>query len=116
MNGYIGSALNDDLSMVSKDGYYFTRGEMDEIYEAEHFCPAGRGGQRSVPVRQRLLCHHAAGAGGWVCHAEQLHPAEVLPGAQMGLLEESRAEACRVVLNEYGQKASIWSPWVTAAL
>ena len=48
MNGYIGSALNDDLSMVSKDGYYFTRGEMDEIYEQNTFClQVGRSAIRS---------------------------------------------------------------------
>ena len=34
----------------------------------------------------------------------------------MGLLEESRAEACRVVLNEYGQKHRYGRHGVTAAL
>lgn len=34
---YIGSAENDDFMTVTGDGYYFTKGEMDEIYEEAAF-------------------------------------------------------------------------------
>ncbi len=37
MSEYIGSTDNDDLSSVTSDGYYFTRGEMDEDYEKASF-------------------------------------------------------------------------------
>ncbi len=34
---YIGSVDNDDFLTVTGDGYYFTRGEMDEVYENAAF-------------------------------------------------------------------------------
>lgn len=34
---YFGSSVNDDLSMTTTKGYYFTRGEMDEAYEEAAF-------------------------------------------------------------------------------
>ncbi len=37
MSEYIGSKDNDDLQSLTSDGYYFTRGEMDEIYEKAAF-------------------------------------------------------------------------------
>lgn len=107
MNGYIGSALNDDLSMVSTDGYYFTRGEMEEVYEQNTF--ALQVGEVSDP----FLC----GNGYYV--VMRLAPEEdyaiqnsstlltYYQSAQMGLIEESRAESCRVVLNEYGQSIDL---------
>ena len=107
MNSYVGSALNDDLSMVSTDGYYFTRGEMDEIYEENTF--SLKVGEVSDP----FLC----GSGYYV--VMRLAPEEeyvmqntstllaYYQSAQMGLLEDSRAEACRVVLNEYGQSIDL---------
>ncbi len=37
MSDYIGSKDNDDFSTVTGDGYYFTHGEMDELYEQAAF-------------------------------------------------------------------------------
>ncbi len=37
LSEYIGSDMNDDLSTVTGDGYYFTRGEMIEAYENASF-------------------------------------------------------------------------------
>ena len=36
MDEYIGSTINDDLMSVTGDGYYFTRGEMEEVYASEY--------------------------------------------------------------------------------
>ena len=107
MYGYIGSTVNDDLSTVSKDGYYFTHGEMEEAYEETAF--SLRVGEVSDPF---------ACTGGYYV-VMRLAPEEsyvmrnsatllaYYQSAQMGLLEESRAEACRVVLNEYGQSLDL---------
>ena len=107
MNGYIGSALNDDLSMVSKDGYYFTRGEMDEIYEQNTF--ALQVGEVSDPFLcgngYYVIMRLAPEAGYAMQNSSTL--LKYYQSAQMGLLEESRAEACRVVLNEYGQSIDL---------
>ncbi len=37
MEDYIGSSINKDVSNVTRDGYYFTRGEMVENYEKAAF-------------------------------------------------------------------------------
>ncbi len=45
---YIGSTLNDDYTIVTGDGYYFTRGEMTEEYEKASF--ALDIGETSAPI------------------------------------------------------------------
>ena len=37
MYEYIGSTVNNDYKLTTKDGYYFTAGEMDEVYEEHTF-------------------------------------------------------------------------------
>ena len=37
MYEYIGSVVNNDYKLTTKDGYYFTAGEMDEVYEEYTF-------------------------------------------------------------------------------
>ena len=37
INSIIGSSVNEDYSLTTTDGYYFTRGEMIDVYEAAAF-------------------------------------------------------------------------------
>ncbi|MBR6782895.1 MAG: SurA N-terminal domain-containing protein [Clostridia bacterium] len=102
MGDYIGSAINDDLLTVTGDGYYFTRGEMDEIYEDASFDLAF--GEVSQPV----VCS----GGNFVImrlypDTEYIHTnlQELMNsyhGVAVGLYEEQFREDCRVAFNEYG--------------
>ena len=107
MGDYIGSTVNDDLLAVTGDGYYFTRGEMDEIYEDASFDLAM--GEVSQPV----VCS----GGTFVImrlypEAEyvQAHLQELLNGyhgVAVGLYEEQFREKCQVVFNEYGSSIDL---------
>ena len=107
MSEYIGSTVNDDLLAVTGDGYYFTRGEMDEAYENASFDLAV--GEVSEPV----VCS----GGTFVImrlypDAEyiQTHLQELLNGyhgVAVGLYEEQFRENCQVVFNEYGKSIDL---------
>lgn len=103
MQSYVGSSKNDDLgSDVSGDGFYFTRGEMEETYEEVTFGLSI--GEVSDPF---------AFSGGYMI-VMRLEPEEDYvirnsatlltnyQSAQMGLLEKTYEESCRVLLNEEG--------------
>ena len=109
MSSYIGSAVNDDLLAVTGDGYYFTRGEMDEAYEEASFGLAF--GEVSEPV----VCS----GGNFVImrlypDEEYIknHVSELLDnyhGVAVGLYEEQFREDCKVFFNEYGKSIDILS-------
>lgn len=102
MNQYIGSAVNDDMDMVTKDGYYFTYGEMNKTYEAAAF--ALKVGEVSDPVE--------CSGGYFVLLRLQPDEAYVMANsstlltnwqsARMGFVEDSYRPACDVILNEEG--------------
>ena len=109
MSQYIGSAVNDDLLAVTGDGYYFTRGEMDEVYEEASF------GLAIGEVSEPVVCS----GGNFVIM--RLYPdAEYIKenvedlldsyhGVAVGLYEEQFREECEVVFNEYGQSIDLLS-------
>ena len=109
MNDYIGSSVNDDLYSVTGDGYYFTRGEMEEVYENASFDLAM--GEVSQPV----VCS----GGNFVImrlypDAEYIkgHVQELLDsyhGVAVGLYEEQFRKDCVVVFNDYGKSIDILS-------
>lgn len=99
---YIGSVLNDDYQSISGDGYYFTRGEMDEAYEKAAF-DLEIGG-----VSEPVVCR----GGNFIIM--RLTPEEeyIIKNCQkllnnyhsvaVGIYEEQFREDCKVVFNEYG--------------
>lgn len=101
MKDYIGSSLNKDTGDTGS-GYYFTRGEMDETYEEKTFelevgevsdpFPFGDG----FMVIMRLEPDMAYVTNNASTLLINYH------GAQLGLLEATYAEACRVTFNDYG--------------
>ena len=107
MSEYIGSKDNDDLLSVTGDGYYFTRGEMDEAYEKASFDLAI--GEVSEPV----VCS----GGNFVImrlypDAEYIrnHTQELLDnyhGVAVGLYEDQFRDDCSVILNEYGKSIDL---------
>ena len=109
MSSYIGSTVNDDLLAVTGDGYYFTRGEMDEAYEEASF------GLALGEVSEPVVCS----GGNFVIM--RLYPdeeyikknvSELLDnyhGVAVGLYEEQFREDCRVFFNEYGQSIDLLS-------
>ena len=107
MSEYIGSVVNDDLYSISGDGYYFTRGEMDEDYENAAFDLEL--GETSDPV----VCS------GGTFVIMRLVPEEdyITKNAQtllnnyhsvaVGVYEDQYRPDCVVVLNEYGQSIDL---------
>ena len=106
---YIGSAVNDDLMSVTGDGYYFTRGEMDEAYEEASF------GLAIGEVSQPVVC-----SGGTFVIMRLYPDAEYIKshlqdllngyhGVAVGLYEEQFRENCEVVFNEYGKSIDLVS-------
>ena len=106
---YIGSAVNDDLMAVTGDGYYFTRGEMDEAYEEASF------GLAIGEVSQPVVC-----SGGTFVIMRLYPDAEYINshlqdlltgyhGVAVGLYEEQFRENCEVVFNEYGRSIDLVS-------
>ena len=107
MSEYIGSSVNDDLYSISGDGYYFTRGEMDEVYEEAAF--SLEIGDISDPV----VCS----GGNFVLM--RLTPEEeyIIKNAQtllnnyhsvaLGIYEEQFRPDCVIQFNEYGQSIDL---------
>ncbi len=107
MNEYIGSSANDDLQSISGDGYYFTRGEMDEDYEQAAF------GLEVGEVSEPVVCS----GGNFVIM--RLTPDEeyIVKNAQnllnnyhsvaLGIYEEQFRPDCVVQFNEYGQSIDL---------
>ena len=102
MREFIGSAINEDLYSVSTDGYYFTRGEMDEDYENAAF--AIEIGDVSDPV----VCS----GGNFVLMRLPLEEEYIIKNAQnllnnyhsvaLGIYEDQFRPDCVVQFNEYG--------------
>ena len=107
MNEYIGSTVNDDLQSVSGHGYYFTRGEMAEEYEAAAFDLEI--GEVSEPV----VCS----GGNFVIMRLTPESEYITQNAQtllnnyhsvaLGIYEEQFREVCDVQFNEYGQSIDL---------
>lgn len=107
MRSYIGSAHNDDLNLVSEDGYYFTHGEMDEVYEDVVF------GLEVGEVSEAFACNN----GYFVVMRLQPESDYVLTNcatllrnyqaAVLGLTEDSFRDACVVEYNEYGKSIDL---------
>ena len=107
MNEYIGSSVNDDFQSISGDGYYFTRGEMDEDYEQVAF------GLEIGEVSEPVVCS----GGNFVIM--RLTPEEdyIVKNSQnllnnyhsvaLGIYEEQFRPDCVVQFNEYGQSIDL---------
>ena len=109
MGDYIGSKINDDLLTVTGDGYYFTRGEMDELYEEASFGLSF--GEVSAPV----VC-----SGGTFVIMRLYPDAEYIQnnlqklldsyhGVAVGMYEDQFREDCKVVFSEYGKSIDLLS-------
>lgn len=107
LNEYIGSSVNDDLFSVTGNGYYFTRGEMDEAYEEAAF------GLAIGEVSEAVVC----GGGNFVMM--RLAPEEEYiqnnvetllnnyHSVAMGIYQEQFRPDCGVVFNEYGESIDL---------
>lgn len=103
LDEYIGSAVNDDLMSLTGNGYYFTRGEMEEAYEEAAF---GIGiGEVSEPV----TC-----SGGTFVIMRLAPQAEYISNnvqtllnnyhsVALGLYEDQFRDSCTVTFTEYGK-------------
>lgn len=107
MNSYIGSTVNDDLTSVSGDGYYFTIGEMDEKYEEEVLKLAiGEVSEAFACSNGYFVVMRLAPEEAYVIN----NCATLLRNYQasmLGLLEESYRDVCVVEYNEYGQSLDL---------
>ena len=102
MSEYIGSAVNDDLQSISGDGYYFTRGEMDEAYENAAF------GLEIGETSEPFVCK----GGTFVIMRLALEEEYIIKNAQnllnnyhsvaLGIYEDQFRPDCVVSFNEYG--------------
>lgn len=102
MNGYIGSAKNDDIGNDVGSGYYFTHGEMDEAYEQAAFSLAvGDVSDPFVFEDGYMVIMRLEPELDYVTNNVKTLMTN-FQSAEMGQLEESYAEACRVLLNDYG--------------
>jgi parvulin-like peptidyl-prolyl isomerase len=103
MSEYIGSAVNDDLQSISGDGYYFTRGEMDEAYEDAAF------GLEIGEASEPFVCK----GGSFVIMRLALEEEYIIKNAQnllnnyhsvaLGIYEDQFRPDCVVSFNEYGE-------------
>jgi hypothetical protein len=99
--------VNDDLFSVTGNGYYFTRGEMDEVYENAAF------GLAIGEVSEAVVC----GGGNFVMM--RLAPEEEYirnnvetlldnyHSVAMGIYQEQFRPDCGVVFNEYGESIDL---------
>lgn len=102
MSEYIGSKDNDDLTSITGDGYYFTRGEMDEAYEDASF------GLEMGEVSEPVVCS----GGNFIIM--RLYPETSYIASNvsslldnyhsvcMGEYEEKFRPSCEVFFTEYG--------------
>lgn len=107
MNEYIGSVINDDLTSISDNGYYFTKGEMNEAYENAAFA------LEIGEVSEAFAC-----SGGYFV-VMRLAPEEEYvmlnfqtllqnyQAAALGFIEESFRDECTVEYTEYGQSLDL---------
>jgi hypothetical protein len=107
LSQYIGSAVNDDLLSVTGDGYYFTRGEMDEAYEKAAFDLAI--GEVSEPVvcsgGNFVIMRLYPDAAYIKENTQQL--LDNYHGVAVGIYEEQFREDCAVFFNEYGESIDL---------
>ena len=107
MSEYIGSKHNDDFQSITGDGYYFTRGEMDEDYEKAAFDLDI--GEVSDPV----VCK----GGNFVLMRLPLEEEYIIKNAQdllnnyhsvaLGIYEDQFRPDCIVQFNEYGKSIDL---------
>ena len=107
MSEYIGSVVNDDLQSLTGDGYYFTRGEMDEDYEKAAF-DLEIGG-----VSDPVVCK----GGNFILMRLSLEEEYIIKNAQnllnnyhsvaLGIYEEQFRPDCKIVFNEYGESIDL---------
>ena len=107
MSEYIGSKYNDDLQSITGDGYYFTRGEMDEDYEKASFDLAI--GEVSEPV----VCS----GGNFVIMRLELETDYIAKNCQtllnnyhsvaLGIYEDQFRPQCVVQFNDYGKSIDL---------
>ena len=107
MSEYIGSKYNDDLQSITGDGYYFTRGEMDEDYENAAFDLAV--GEVSEPV----VCS----GGNFVIMRLELDEEYIVKNCQtllnnyhsvaLGIYEDQFRSQCVIEFNEYGKSIDL---------
>lgn len=107
MSEYIGSSVNDDLLSITGDGYYFTRGEMDEKYEEASF------GLAMGEVSEPVVCS----GGNFIIMRLYPDPAYIQKNAStlldnyhsvaVGIYEDQFRPDCTIVFNEYGQSIDL---------
>ncbi len=103
MRTYIGSSVNEDLYDVSGDGYYFTKGEMDSVYEEVAFnLEVGEASEAFACSGGYYVIMRLSPEEDYVMTncATLLRNYQI---AMLGLLEDHYRDDCTVIWNEYGQ-------------
>ena len=107
MHEYIGSANNEDFNMVSFDGYYFSRSEMDPDYENAAFALAI--GEVSPVVETTdgfyIIMRLQPEMPYIMLNAQTL--LSYYQSARMGEYIKTFDEKCTVVFNEYGKSLDL---------
>lgn len=103
MQSHVGSSKNDDIgSDVSGDGFYFSHGEMEDDYEDVAFGLSI--GEVSDPFEfsngYMIIMRLKPEEDYVIQNSATL--LQYYQSAQMGLMEDAKADACTVLLNELG--------------
>lgn len=103
MHQFIGSNVNEDTQMVSKNGYYFTYGEMDEAYEKAAFALDNTQVSDVVETDSGffVIMRLAPDLDYVTTNASTL--LQYYQSASMGAYIDKFKSDCQVTLNEYGQ-------------
>lgn len=106
MRTYIGSANNDDLQ-ITGDGYYFTYGEMEKVYEEAAFTLEENGVSQVVETADGfyVIMRLAPDEKYVLLHAQTL--LSYYQSAAMGAYIETYDEECKAELNEYGKSLDL---------
>lgn len=107
MSEYIGSVVNDDLYSISGDGYYFTRGEMDEAYENAAFeLELGETGDPVVCSGGTFVLMRLAPEETYITKNAQTL-LNNYHSVAVGVYEDQYRPDCVIVFNEYGQSIDL---------
>lgn len=106
MRTYIGSANNEDLQITS-DGYYFTYGEMEKVYEEATFVLEENGISEVLETVDGfyVIMRLAPDDKYVLLHAQTL--LSYYQSAAMGAYVETYDDTCEVVFNDYGKSLDL---------
>ena len=107
MHQFIGSAVNEDTQLTSKNGYYFTYGEMDEAYEKATFDLLPNQVSKVVETNDGFYVIMRLTPELEYVSVNSSTLLKYYQSAAMGAYINRFEADCQVVLNEYGQSLDL---------